>query len=135
MLRQQLGQKLQQKLSPQQILAMKLLEIPAIELEERIRQELEENPALEESREETPSDADVENLDFDYDEGDNDFDLDEYMPDDDIPDYKLHANNASAEDKQTNIPFVQKESFSDYLLNQLSLQNLSERDFQIAEYI
>ena len=135
MLRQQLGQKLQQKLSPQQILAMKLLEIPTLELEERIRQELEENPALEEGREEMPPDTEDTDFDNDYNEGGNDFDLDEYMPDDDIPDYKLQINNASKEDKHTDIPFVHKETFSDYLLNQLSLQNLSEQDAQIAEYI
>jgi RNA polymerase sigma-54 factor len=85
MLKQQLQQKLQQKLSPAQIQVIKMLEVPTLELEERIRQELEENPALEEGAEKDNETDDFDELN-DVDGGNNDdIDLDEYMADDDIP--------------------------------------------------
>ncbi len=135
MLSQTLQQRLQQKLSPQQIQVMKLLEIPTLELEERIRQELEENPALEEGMEEKTTDEDND-YDNDIDGGNNDdIDLDEYMRDDDIPDYKLQTNNSSKDDKREEIPFSIGTSFHEYLIEQLHLQELTEGDQQLAEYI
>lgn len=137
MLKQQLQQKLQQKLSPAQIQVIKMLEIPTLELEERIRQELEENPALEEGTEVTDTQEDVLEDDFETDEGGNndDMDLEEYMPDDDIPDYKLKVNNASKDDKRESIPFSAGMTFHEFLLDQLGLQDLNEHERGLAEYV
>lgn len=136
MLRQHLQQKLQQKLSPAQIQVIKMLEVPTLELEERIRQELEENPALEEGEEQEDDTAEVE-LDVNNpDEGSNEvIDLDEYMSDDDIPDYKLLANNNSKDDKHEEIPFSVGMTFHEYLLDQLGLLKLSETERLLAEYV
>ncbi|MDR1698207.1 MAG: RNA polymerase factor sigma-54 [Prevotellaceae bacterium] len=132
MLKQSLQQRLQQKLAPQQIQLVKLLEVPTMELEERIRQELEENPALEEGADESLATDETEQ----YDEGSNDeIDLEEYMADDDIPDYKLHTNNHSADDKRETIPFSVGITFHEHLENQLGLCSLSEHDRAVAEYI
>ena len=136
MLKQQLQQKLQQKLSPAQIQVIKMLEIPTLELEERIRQELEENPALEEGVEK--SDTHDDNFEDGYnDDGGNndDMNLDEYMPDDDIPDYKLKTNNASKDDKHESIPFSVGMTFHEFLLDQLGLLNLTEHERGLAEYV
>ena len=96
MLKQQLRQQLQQKLSPQQIQVIRLLELPAIELEEKVKHELEENPALEEGKE-MPDEFDQadgeigENSDSmtENNEGEDDLSLGDYLTEDDIPDYKL----------------------------------------------
>ena len=136
MLKQQLQQKLQQKLSPAQIQVIKMLEVPTLELEERIRQELEENPALEEGAEADDSQDDVFDDDYNDDGGNNDdMDLDEYMPDDDIPDYKLKTNNTSKDDKHESIPFSVGMTFHEYLLDQLGLQDLTEHERGLAEYV
>lgn len=135
MLKQQLQQKLQQKLSPAQIQVIKMLEVPTLELEERIRQELEENPALEEGAE-ADSAADEFSDDFNEDGGNNDdFDLDEYMPDDDIPDYKLKTNNSSKDDKHEDIPFSAGMTFHENLIDQLGLVQLTDQERSIAEYV
>src|SRR5690606_2510386 len=100
MLKQGLFQKLQQKLSPQQIQLMKLLQVPTIELEQRIKQEIEENPALEEGEdqeEEQPSEdqaiAESETSENTEDNDRDEFDLSDYFQDDDTPDYKLSVKN------------------------------------------
>lgn len=137
MLRQHLQQKLQQKLSPQQIQLIRLLELPAIELEERIKHELEENPALEEG-----TDA-VDDFDVNDDAGAdemvaNDADLDislgDYLTEDDIPDYKLREMHERTEQKE-DIPFSVSQSLNESLLQQLGLRDLSEKEMKIAEYI
>ena len=135
MLKQQLQQKLQQKLSPAQIQVIKMLEVPTLELEERIRQELEENPALEEGAE-ADNDSDNED-DFNSEDGGNndDIDLDEYMADDDIPDYKLKANNTSKDDKYEEIPFSVGMTFHEFLIDQVGLLQLSEKDRLLTEYV
>ncbi len=136
MLKQQLQQKLQQKLSPAQIQVIKMLEIPTLELEERIRQELEENPALEEGAETSDSQEDVYEDQYNEDGGNNDdMDLDEYMPDDDIPDYKLKSNNTSKDDKHESIPFSVGMTFHEFLLDQLRLNDLTEHAQALAEYV
>lgn len=137
MLKQQLQQKLQQKLSPAQIQVIKMLEIPTLELEERIRQELEENPALEEGVEASESQEDLYNDEYNNEDGGNndDMDLDEYMPDDDIPDYKLRVNNSSKDDKHESIPFSVGMTFHEFLLDQLGLQDLTEHERGLAEYV
>ncbi len=134
MLKQQLQQKLQQKLSPAQIQVIKLLEVPTLELEERIRQEIEENPALEEGAEVTDDDTES---DFDDGDGGNndDFDIEEYVADDDIPDYKLKTNNTSKDDKHEDIPFSVGMTFHENLLDQLGLVQLTEHERSLAEYV
>jgi RNA polymerase sigma-54 factor len=133
MLRQSLEQKLQQKLSPAQIQVIKMLEVPTLELEERIRQELEENPALEEGQEQSENDFDE---DMNDDGGNNDdMDLEEYMVDDDIPDYRLKVNNTSKDDKREDIPFSIGTTFHENLIAQLGLQQLSEHERLLAEYV
>ncbi|MFB6318009.1 RNA polymerase factor sigma-54 [Saccharicrinis sp. FJH54] len=128
-----LQQKLQQKLSPLQIQVIKLLEVPAIELEQRIKKELEENPVLEEGKDE---DLSVKEEDPYEESGvDDDFSLDEYINQDDIPAYKLRSRNYSKDDKKTEIPFSVGKSFHEFLLNQLGEIDLNEEDRQLAEYV
>ncbi|HOJ65400.1 MAG TPA: RNA polymerase factor sigma-54 [Paludibacteraceae bacterium] len=142
MLKQQLQQKLQQKLSPAQIQVIKMLEIPTLELEERIRQELEENPVLEIGLEPEEEKKELDDFGEDYEETGNDegesndeIDFEEYMSDDDIPDYKLKANNTSKDDKYEEIPFSAGSTFHDFLMEQLNLVPLSERDRALAEFV
>lgn len=138
MLKQQLQQKLQQKLSPQQIQLIRLLELPAIELEERVKHELEENPALEEGKD-APEDFE-ETADESGDEGslpeeaEEDLSLGDYKNEDDIPDYKLREIREKAEQKE-DIPFSVGQSLNEYLLQQLGLRDLPEKETKIAEYI
>ena len=136
MLRQTLEQKLQQKLSPAQIQVIKMLEIPTLEMEERIRQELEDNPALEEGKEEADKEDNFEEDDLNDDGGNNDdMDLEEYMDDDDIPDYRLRTSNVSKDDKREDIPFSIGTTFHDNLKEQLGLQKLTEHQRQLGEYV
>ena len=103
-----------QTLSPQQILVVKLLELPAVELEDRVRAELLENPALEEGKEETAVDDLSENAD--NDQSDNEYDsLGDYLTEDDIPDYKLQENNRSKDEQAEDIPFSDSTSFYEIL--------------------
>lgn len=137
MLKQQLQQKLQQKLSPQQIQLIRLLELPAIELEERIKHELEDNPALEEGKEiaddfERTNDEGVD--DISTNETETDLSLGDYMSEDDIPDYKLREISEKTERKE-DIPFSVSQSLNEYLLQQLGLRDLQEKEVKIAEYI
>ncbi|MDD2284757.1 MAG: RNA polymerase sigma-54 factor, partial [Paludibacter sp.] len=135
MLRQTLEQKLQQKLSPAQIQVIKMLEVPTLELEERIRQELEENPALEEGQEQIENENDFEE-DLNDDGGNNDdMELEEYMVDDDIPDYRLKVNNTSKDDKREEIPFSVGTTFHENLIEQLGLQQITEHERLLAEYV
>ena len=138
-------QKMLQKLSPQQILLMKLLQIPTMELSSRIKEEIEENPALEEIENENFND-DVndndDNLedDQDYDNSD-DYDplsdFDDYMQDDDDDDaaYKLKTNNHSRDDEHYEAPISDEESFQDILIQQLGYRKLDEKKYKIGTYI
>lgn len=139
MLNQKLQQKLLQKLSPQQILLMKLLQIPSVAIEQRIKQEIEENPALEDSAdtEEVTDDFDKED-DFELDSGEeydskeDEFDLADYIDEDDVPSYKLSTNNYSTDDERKEMPFVSGMSFHDFLISQLGLRHLDEKKYDIA---
>ncbi len=137
-----LQQRLQQKLSPQQIQLMKLLQIPVSSLEQRIKEEIQENPALEEGgeeeeetnadeEEETVTDEDEEELS----EREEDISLDEYMDDDEIPDYKTSVNNSSADDERRETPLTTSGSFQDQLLAQLYQCDLDDRQYHIAEQL
>lgn len=142
MLKQQLQQKLQQKLSPQQIQLIRLLELPAIELEERVKHELEDNPALEEGKETIDefdnSDSISEDLSSDDSNSTADSEIDislgDYMSEDDIPDYKLKEISERSERKE-DIPFSDTESLNEFLIHQLGLRDLPEKQMKIAEYI
>jgi|WetSurMetagenome_2_1015567.scaffolds.fasta_scaffold12589_2 RNA polymerase sigma-54 factor len=139
MLKQRLQQKLLQKLSPQQIQMIKLLEIPTMQLEQRIKAEIEENPALEEGAIEEsmvqtePTEDDVTSDPKDKDK--EEFTLEDYIDDDEYPSYKLNAQNYSKDDKHDDIPFSVGLSFHDYLENQLGLRSLDERQQLLALYI
>jgi len=137
MLKQSLQQKLLQKLSPQQIQMIKLLEIPTIQLEQRIKKELEENPVLEEGKDDEDfqdngeEEITEDNLNNDGDE----FSLDDYINDEDIPSYKLSSNNYSKDDKKEDIPFSVGTSFHEHLQDQLGLRNLTEKEEILASYL
>lgn len=132
-LKQSLSQKLEQRLSPQQIQLMKLLQVPTMELDARIKQEIEENPALEEGKEEVDDDF-SNDQDTDYDDGgdDNDFDINDYISDDE-PAYKTKTSNKGKDDDETSIPLSSGSSFQERLREQLHLRNLSDQDYLIAE--
>ena len=139
-LRQRLQQKQLQRLSPQQIQLMKLLQIPTIALEQRIKEELEGNPALEEGDEIDDLDdefADLKNEEEEYDDSDSDdeFGIEDYLDDDDIPEYALYANNTSADDEDKEVPLSGGMSFRDLLSEQLGMRVLSELQRTIAETI
>ena len=115
-------QKLQQTLSPQQIQMIKLLELPTMQLEQRIKQEIEENIVLEEeerSEEEEPQQISVE----------------EYLREDDTPSYKSRINNYSKDDRQRPVYLTEGRSLQEYLVEQLGYRNLSERDMRLAVYL
>ena len=141
MLKQQLRQQLQQKLSPQQIQVIRLLELPAIELEEKVKHELEENPALEEGKEMPDefeqADGEIgENSDSmtENNEGEDDLSLGDYLTEDDITDYKLQEIRDKSTKKE-DIHFSVSESLNEFLLHQLGFRNLPDKEMKIAEYI
>jgi RNA polymerase sigma-54 factor len=139
MLKQRLQQKLLQKLSPQQIQMIKLLEVPTLQIDQRIKKELEENPALEEGPEDDDNIQDEESDDEQFDEKDKDdeeFTLDDYIEEDDIPEYRLQSNNYSKDDeKRSEIPFSIGSSFHEHLESQLGLRELDEKQKILGEYI
>ncbi|MBP1618070.1 MAG: polymerase sigma-54 factor [Bacteroidetes bacterium] len=135
-LKQQLQLKQQQKLSPLQMQVIKLTELPLLELEERIKEELEDNPALEEGMEDSFSDDDLQDANEEgSDTTQEDLALGDYLTEDDIPDYRLNDNNHSSYEQREDIPFSVGESLHDYLLEQLGMIELDETDERIAEYI
>lgn len=139
-LKQRLSLKQLQRLSPQQIQLMKLLQVPTIALEARIKEELEANPALEEGPEGDDMDdefADLQNESEEMEDqtADDEFSIEDYLDDDDIPDYKLYANNSSADDEEKEVPLSGGASFQDLLLEQLGMRVLSEAQKTIAENI
>ena len=139
MLKQSLQYKLLQKLSPQQIQLMKLIQLPTQAFEERIKQEIEENPALDIGKEETDAfDDDLSNEFEDRENEKNDteeIDINEYLSDDDIPDYKTQANNYSTDDDEKNVPYAAGTSFHQSLKNQLTTFNFNDEEFAIAEFL
>ena len=133
-LKQQLAQRLEQRLSPQQIQLMKLLQVPTMELDQRIKQEIEENPALEEGIEYEEEDYEAQEDDYNDDENVIEFDLSEYM-DDESPDYKTQVSNYSKDDEDRVVPLSGEQSFQDKLLEQLHLLDLDDIQFSIADVI
>ena len=119
-LKQYLAQKLEQRLSPQQIQLMKLLQVPTMELDQRIKQELEENPALEEGREELEDINQDDDYESDATDEREDFDLSEYF-DEDSADYKTQVNNHSRDDEERVIPLSGEQSFTQRITDHLHL--------------
>jgi len=140
MAKQSLQQSLQQKLSPQQIQLMKLIELSTLELEQKVKDEIETNPALDDDNLSSESFDDTEletdSSDFsDSSESENDFDLDQYISDDEVPAYKLYTNNASKDDEDEKAPIVGGYTCLDILKSQLSEFKLAEKEQKIGEYI
>lgn len=134
-LRQSLQHKLLQKLSPQQIQLMKLLQVPTVELEQRIKQEIEENPALEEGAEELDRDMDrEEEWESDVDDSREDFDVRDYL-DDDTPDYKLSVRNHGSDNDDKAIPLTGGQSFHDLLISQIGLRVRDEKMQEVVKTI
>ena len=130
------AQQLAQTLSPHQILVVKLLELPTMELEERVRAEILDNPALEEGKEPSEQDHDID-TDFNEDNlySNEDLSLGDYRTEDDIPDYKLQEHNRSKGEVAEEIPFSDSVSFYEMLLEQLRMQHLTEEEEVMAEYL
>ena len=130
-MKQFLKLKLSQKLSPQQIQLMKLIQLPTLDFEQKIQREIEENPALEQGQ--NSSDENNDEGQDDYSDSD-DLNIDDYIDYDDTPSYKLSSNNSgNQEDK--NIPFASGISFTQHLLTQLKPISLSEKKMKIAEFL
>ncbi|WP_431157348.1 RNA polymerase factor sigma-54 [Winogradskyella poriferorum] len=140
-LKQYLQFKLSQKLSPQQIQLMKLIQLPTQAFEQRLKQELEENPALDTGKENDSADAidEFDNSTDDYNDNDTidaeDINVDEYLSDDEIPDYRTQANNYSSDDDEKSIPYASGTSFTQHLINQLNTFRLSEHQEEIAQFL
>ncbi len=137
MLNQKLQLKLSQKLSPQQIQLMKLIQLSTLEFEQRLSREIEENPALDTVNES----QEIDNDNFEYNEenekqekSDDEIDISEYLSDDDTPDYNLKSNNYSEENERA-IPYAAGTSFNQFLKNQLHSFSFNKEDLEIAEFI
>jgi len=138
MLKQSLQYKLLQKLSPQQIQLMKLIQLPTQAFEEKIKQEIEENPALDSGKD---NDDDFgEDSQNEYDDSgtetiETDINIDDYLSDDEMPSYKLQSNNYSSDDDEKNIPYASGTSFNQFLKSQLNTLRLNEQEEQITEFL
>ena len=146
MLKQFLNLKLSQKLSPQQIQLMKLIQLPTQAFEQRLLEEMNENPALETGTEEEEiydkdefdnDDANDEFDDYDDNESEDtsDINIDEYLSSDETPDYKTQANNYSDDDEERESPLVAPISFHQDLINQLNTFMLNDEEREIAEFL
>lgn len=159
MLRQSLQQRLLQKLSPQQIQLMKMLQLPTVALEQRIKEEMEINPALEEGQENeeaekddiseddeglfdeevsTDGDDEITSSDKDDDQAtskEDSFEIDDYMDEDEAYSYKEQTNNSSADDERREAPLSQGPGFTELILTQLGLQPLDDHHYQVGAYL
>lgn len=135
-------QKLQQKLSPAQIQVIRMLELPACDLLQRVNEELQENPALEEGIDKVTDTNNVED-EFDYKEEDfdnplknDDFNYDDYVQDDEVPDYSTRTHNYSGDDgSSVDIPFSVGISFGEYLKSQVYLTKMDKPQRHIAKFV
>ncbi|MEP3967378.1 MAG: RNA polymerase sigma-54 factor, partial [Nonlabens sp.] len=139
MLKQSLNFKLSQKLSPQQIQLMKLIQLPTQAFEQRVKSELEENPALDSGKEKSEDEYDEYSNQDDYDDGnetiETDINVDDYLSDDDVPEYRTKVNNYSADDDDKSVPYAAGKSFTQTLVEQLNTRRLNEQDRAIAEFL
>ncbi|MFT4611662.1 MAG: RNA polymerase sigma-54 factor [Glaciecola sp.] len=141
MLKQYLQFKLSQKLSPQQIQLMKLIQLPTQAFEQRIKQELEENPALDTGKDEKDEDKldEFDNSEDDFNDNEEinteDINIDEYLSDDDVPDYRTQVSNYSSDDEEKVMPYAAGTSFTQHLTNQLNTFRLNDEERDIAEFL
>lgn len=140
MLKQHLHLKLSQKLSPQQIQLMKLIQLPTQAFEQRIKQELEENPALDTGKEDLAGAEDEYQDAFEAEDDSEhidaeDINLDDYLGDDEIPDYLTRTRNYGEDDEEKQVPYAAGISFTQYLLGQLNTEYLDDQEWAIAEYL
>ena len=139
MLKQYLQFKLSQKLSPQQIQLMKLIQLPTQAFEQRLKQELEENPALDTGKEEKVDEyEDMDNTKDEFDDNEtigDEINVDDYLSDDEIPDYRTSVNNYSADDDEKSIPYASGTSFTQHLKTQLNTYRLNDEERDIAEFL
>ncbi len=139
MLKQQLQIKLSQKLSPQQIQLMKLIQLSTLDLEQRIQSEIGENPALEKGKEVDENELETTDPYDDYQNDQKidteDIDIDAYLSDDELPNYRLHSNNHSTDEVNREIPFSGGTSFHEYLESQLQNLILTAQERPIAEFL
>lgn len=141
MLKQQLNFKLSQKLSPQQIQLMKLIQLPTQAFEQRLKQEMEENPALDSGKEKADEYDDPfsneNNADEDYgtEKIEAEINVDEYLSDDEIPSYRLSSNNYSSDDEEKSVPYASGTTFHQHLINQLNTYRFDEEEREIAEFL
>ncbi|EZH74325.1 RNA polymerase sigma54 factor [Aquimarina atlantica] len=141
MLKQQLNFKLSQKLSPQQIQLMKLIQLPTQAFEQRLKQEMEENPALDSGKdkadefEDTFSNENSAEEDYGTEKIEADINVDEYLSDDEIPSYRLSSNNYSADDEEKSVPYASGTSFHQHLVNQLNTYRFNDEEREIAEFL
>jgi len=137
MLKQDLYLKLQQKLSPQQIQLMKLVQLPALAFEERIKKELEENPALSPKDDSTDVDEFANKDDYQDIESasTSEINIDEYLNDDDIPSYKTYSNNYSPEDDYNTVPYAGGITLNEYLLKQLHTERMLDEEYLLADFL
>lgn len=138
-LKQQLQQKQQQRLSPLQMQVIKLTELPNVELEERIKQELVDNPALDEGHDDSGDPQDLVD-DNTHDDSENitqeDIAMGDYLNEEDIPDYSFAGRNSGSDTvAREDIPFSSAESLHESLIEQLHLTELDDESTKIAEYI
>jgi RNA polymerase sigma-54 factor len=135
MLKQSLQHKLLQKLSPQQIQLMKLLQVPTVALEQRIKEELENNPALEEGSDSEQEEIELFEEEKNEENSRDDFDLSQYISDDETPSYKTSIKNSGADEEDKSIPISMGKSFQEALISQLGLLKLSEEKKTVAQYL
>ncbi len=140
MLKQYLQFKLSQKLSPQQIQLMKLIQLPTQAFEQRLKQELEENPALDTGKEEKEDEFDdMDNTHDDFEDSESivndDINVDDYLSDDEVPEYRTSVNNYSADDDEKSVPYAAGTSFTQHLVNQLNTYRLNDEERGIAEFL
>ena len=136
MLKQSLNLKLTQKLSPQQIQLMKLIQLPTLAFEQKLKEEIEENPALEgkEGKEDLGNEHNEEEFDGESIDT-SDINIDEYLSDDEIPSYKIKDNNYSADDEEKQIPYAGGTTFHQHLIHQLNTFKLDQENKQIALFL
>ena len=136
MLKQQLQLKLSQKLSPQQIQLMNLMQLSTLDFEQRLQYEIEQNPALEKGKEIKDEDENSLNNEFDEKMTDNeDINIDSYLTDDEVPNYKLNSKNYNSEEDEKTIPISGEIGFHQLLKNQIGSLILNKKETLIAEFI
>ena len=135
MLKQKFQLKLSQKLSPQQIQLMKLIQLSTLDLEQKIESEIGENPALENGIEKNPEENQEDSFDDQSKINTTEIDVDQYISDDEIPTYRLYTNNYSSDDEDKTIPLSGGISFHQYLHQQMGNLILNQNDMEIAEFL